>query len=320
MTMTKREQARADRGDLDSQARAWIARLRSGAATERDLARLAQWRAASPEAEAAFLQARALWSALGPALSAEAESRIVAWPPRGVSRRGIVAAGGAIAAGAIGMVYLERRAPARGADETVVATAKGERRRLAVGPGAVADLNTASRIRVWSRDGGGLELVSGEALVTLAPGSSRFVAILGPARVMASAAQFLLRRDRLSASVTCLSGLVRVAHEGRVLEVPAKAVLQISGARAEMVREAAQPDDLAWRSGQLVYEDRPLAEVVAELNRYRPGRIVVRDAGLARRRVSGVVQLDRIDGALTNFARSLDAPITRLPGDVVILG
>ena len=45
---------------------------------------------------------------------------------------------------------------------------------------------------------------------------------------------------------------------------------------------------MGWREGVLVFRDMPLSEAVAEINRYRPGRIMVLDDALAARRVSGV--------------------------------
>ena len=44
---------------------------------------------------------------------------------------------------------------------------------------------------------------------------------------------------------------------------------------------------MGWREGVLVFRDMPLSEAVAEINRYRPGRIMVLDDALAARRVSG---------------------------------
>lgn len=308
--------------DLEAQARAWIVRLKSGGATEQDLLRLARWRACSPAAEAAFAEARLMWGRLGPALAADADSRVAPFRPR-LSRRAILGAGGgAIAAGIGGVAYmggLGRDAPG----VNLIATAKGERRRVVIAAGAMADLNTGTRVRIWSgADGDGLELLAGEVLLTLTSLARPviFVAKVGGAFATAEAAQFLMRRKGGDGSILCLQGRVQVKDASRAFTLEPRSLLRMD-ADGPVVTHASDVEDVvAWRSGQLVYEDRALADVVEELNRYRKGRIIVRGDALARRRVSGVVHLDRIDGALTNFARSLDAPITRLPGGVVILG
>ncbi len=310
--------------DLEAQARAWIVRLRSGAATELDLLRLAEWRAASPAAEVAFERARRLWAGLGSALTTDAEARVVPLRRPPMTRRAALIGGGALAAGVAGLAYLGAAPTGGGRDhETLLATAKGEQRTVSLGTGVTADLNTATRARLWTAEAGrGLELLRGEVLVTIAETATpgRFVARVGPAVAMAEAAQFVLRRDGADASILCLQGSVLVEQAGSRLTLGPRTLLRMGEGAAELVRSSEVADAVAWRSRQLVYENRALGEVIEELNRYRPGRIVLRDGGLASRRVSGVVHLDRIDGALTNFARSLDAKLTKLPGGIVILG
>lgn len=310
--------------DLDAQARAWIVRLKSGAATELDLRRLASWRASSPDAEQAFDRARRLWAQTGPVLRAGADAKVVALRRPSISRRAMVGGGGLIAACAVAGVYLGGETRRQDAEPgTVFVTEKGQRRRVAIAPGAVAELNTATHARVWSQaSGNGLELMSGEVLVTLAgaPSARQFVARAGTAVAIAHAAEFLLRRQGEQVSVLCMKGDLLVRRGDQDFTLRPNALLNLDGAQAALTQVRDTVETTAWRVGQLVYKDRPLVEVVGELNRYRKGRIVLRDKGLASRRVSGVVHLDRIDGALTNFARSLDVRIVRLPGDIVVLG
>jgi transmembrane sensor len=167
-----------------------------------------------------------------------------------------------------------------------------------------------------------LELMSGEVLVSLtgAPSPGQFVARAGAAVAMARAAEFLLRRQGEQVSVLCMKGDMLVRRGDQDFALAPNVLLNLDGAQAVLTEVRDTVEATAWRVGQLVYKDRPLIEVIGELNRYRGGRIVLRDKGLASRRVSGVVHLDRIDGALTNFARSLDVRLVRVPGDIVVLG
>lgn len=310
--------------DLDAQARAWIARLKSGRATELDLRRLASWRANSSEAEHAFDRARRLWAQLGPALQASADAKVVPLRRPLMSRRAMMGGGGLIAACAVAGVYLAGGTQRQDAEPGMVfVTEKGQRRRVTIAPGAVAELNTATHARVWSQaSGNGLELMSGEVLITLAGASpaGQFIARAGEAVAIARAAEFLLRRQGDQVSVLCMKGDMLVRRGDQDFSLAPNVLLSLDGAQAVLTQVQDTVETTAWRVGQLVYKDRPLVEVIGELNRYRKGRIVLRDKGLASRRISGVVHLDRIDGALTNFARSLDVRIVRLPGDIVVLG
>ena len=75
----------------------------------------------------------------------------------------------------------------------------------------------------------------------------------------------------------------------------------------------------AWRRGRLIFDKVPLADVVTALNRYRRGRIVIADAGLADRRVSGVFETTDLAGALASITRELGVRIAALPPFVTVL-
>jgi transmembrane sensor len=61
----------------------------------------------------------------------------------------------------------------------------------------------------------------------------------------------------------------------------------------------------AWRRGRLVFNEIALSDVVAELNRYRRGRIVISGSELAKKKVSGLFRTDDLDNALATIAREL---------------
>lgn len=66
-----------------------------------------------------------------------------------------------------------------------------------------------------------------------------------------------------------------------------------------------------WASGSLMVDDAPLADVLAEMERYRHGRIHYDPAELAKLRVSGVLPLNDTDRALTTLAQLLPIRINR---------
>ncbi len=81
---------------------------------------------------------------------------------------------------------------------------------------------------------------------------------------------------------------------------------------------AANPDDaFAWRSGRLIYRDRPLSEVVDDLNRY--GGDQVKTVGpAADLKFTGVLTIDN-QAAMVQRLKSLLPNVATSRKDGVIL-
>jgi transmembrane sensor len=68
----------------------------------------------------------------------------------------------------------------------------------------------------------------------------------------------------------------------------------------------------AWQQHRLFINDRPLSELIAELDRYRVGRIFLSDEKLKNLRVTGVFSLDNPDDILNSVRKVLALEETRL--------
>ncbi|MGH8650772.1 MAG: FecR family protein [Gammaproteobacteria bacterium] len=79
------------------------------------------------------------------------------------------------------------------------------------------------------------------------------------------------------------------------------------------------PETSAWQRRKLFFKDRPLARVVAEIDRYRAGAILITDPELKDLRVSGIFPLDDPDGALEAVHKALDLDLTRISPWLVLL-
>jgi transmembrane sensor len=137
--------------------------------------------------------------------------------------------------------------------------------------------------------------------------------------VSADDAVFVVRSDGASVRVTCVDGAVDIVQRGQLrlrpgeqAEWESERLLQVAEVDVEVVT--------GWRRGLLIFRNEPLEGVVAELNRYRPGLILVASGRLAQRRISGVFHLDRTDEALTHIEQTLGVPMRRLSRYFTVIG
>ncbi|MCS3839221.1 transmembrane sensor [Pseudomonas sp. JAI111] len=109
----------------------------------------------------------------------------------------------------------------------------------------------------------------------------------GQARVLGT--QFEVRLQPHGARVTVLSGRVGVTADKQAEQQILTAGQQVAYGEgsAEKLHAVDSEAQLAWRQGWLNYYKATLAEVVQDLQRYYPGRIVLLNDELAARRVSG---------------------------------
>ena len=109
----------------------------------------------------------------------------------------------------------------------------------------------------------------------------------GRARVLGT--QFEVRLQPQGAQVTVLSGRVGVTAQAGAEQQVLGAGQQVAyhAGRAEPLHAVDSEAQLAWRQGWLNYARAPLADVIADLQRYYPGRIILLNDELAARRISG---------------------------------
>jgi len=317
--------------DGDAQARSWVVRLKSGKATQQHLDALADWRS-SENNEQSFRRAVRLWDDLGPALigarvpagqlamagaalSAPAASR----PQPVVSRRWVLGGMTGMAAAASVAVFIGGTPVPAGA--RVLETRKGERQRFQLEPQVSVELNTDSRLLYWA-DASSPRIVldRGEAVVSAAlEGNRSLLAEVGAIDVQAKAARFLVRSDGDAARVACLDGALTIRSGGQNYAMTGGMEADFQGSERLPQPVKITESELAWQRDILQFKDRPLGEVLDELNRYRPGHVYVMGEGRANVRISGIIHLDRADLAVDHIARSLAMNVTRLPGGIVIL-
>jgi len=200
-------------------------------------------------------------------------------------------------------------------------TEVGEARTIQLSDKTRVWMNSDTRLRV-AFDGARrrVELIRGEAFFEVAKNASRpFVVAAGGTCVTALGTSFDIRYDASRTAVVLVEGKVAITSTSAVkraaspdvepLRTPGSWVLS-AGQRLIVPTDApAQIDEppvesvLAWRRGELVLNDTPLVEAVAEMNRYDKATIVIEGSRASRLNVSGLYHTGDNEG----FARSIAA-------------
>ena len=305
---------------IGQQAAAWWARLRADDFTQADADALRAWCARSPEHARAWRELQQLWQALDPALTRAAaapqRANVLAFPLR-PGRRAFL--GGALAAG-VGVLALRPPLGVWPSLQEFAAdyrTGTGEQRQVALSQQMSVQMNTQTRIDVRAPEA--IELLGGEAEI-LASGARQPVSVLaGAGRMLAQSARFNVRHTDDAVCVTCLAGAVEVVWQQRrqTLDAGQQLVYDERGVQTATAAQAGEAS--AWRTGALSFVGKPLADVVDEINRYRPGRVVLRNAELGRRLVRMRFSIGQTDGALAMIRDLYGAQMTSLPGGIVLL-
>jgi transmembrane sensor len=82
----------------------------------------------------------------------------------------------------------------------------------------------------------------------------------------------------------------------------------------------ADPETVtAWRSGLLIFDETPVAQVVAEINRYRAGRVVLLNDAIGRRQLTARVRTTETDLVIAEIKTIFGASARTLPGGIVLL-
>ncbi|MAM72231.1 MAG: hypothetical protein CMO29_00295 [Tistrella sp.] len=295
-------------------------RARDVDADPADRQALAEWAAADPAHEAALARVEAMWGAdafaaalvrtMQPVMSGAARRpRRRAWPL-------------ALAASVLLMIGIGAALdlPLRLRADAITAT--GERRLVVLADGSRVTLDTDSAIAVTvDETGRHLTLLEGRAFFEVTPDAARpFEVAAGPAKVRVTGTAFAVGfSDDDAVMVQVRSGRVEAGAAGSSRALGAGDALRLDGTGPGIVTRPDPAQGLGWLDGRLVFVDRPLGDVLAELDRYLPGRILVTDPAIAARRVTGNYRLDDPAGSTLALAAVAGAHVTQITGRLLIL-
>lgn len=200
-------------------------------------------------------------------------------------------------------------------------TGLGEQRRIELADGSHLLLDSDSAVDVSLRgDLREIVLRRGEALFEVAHDPQRpFRVEAGDLSATALGTVYAVRRQDDVVRVTVAQGRVAVQGEGEGLTLAAGEQVAARGGRLQARQAVDAGKVLAWQHGRLVFEMTPLAEVLAELQRYRPGYLLIADDRLRDLKVNGSFRLDRLDDALATLEQAFALSIRRYTDYVLVL-
>lgn len=294
------------RTQINAQAAAWISRLSADDRTAAVDAACREWLNADAQHRATFEIANRMWedaSTLPVSLAARIGRRELS-AARASPRpflRWAAAAGVALAVFAGTVLYFQR--------PQFLQTRTGQQLTVPLEDGSRLILNTETQVQVrFDEHVRRIELESGEALFDVAKDSVRpFIVRAGDREITALGTQFIVRHDETQTAVTLVDGKISV-DTPRAAAAAAPATILSPGERMTIARQHAAVVDrptidamTAWRKGEIIFENTPLATAIEEMNRYSTRKLRLGEGVSAQMPVSGLFR----SGDAGNFALAL---------------
>lgn len=307
-----------EQSNAREEALAWFVRCHSGDATQADRAAHARWLAASDLNRLEYARLGGVWSDLDHVADPR-RSAVYRPVQSSVPSRRAFLAGGAAALAAASVVVIANPPDFLTADH---ATGTGELRKVSLSDGSSVELDAASALAVdFDPEARNVRLLRGRAFFDVAKDSNRpFSVLAGGGSVTALGTRFVVHEWAGTVTVAVEESAVSVrAPDRSEVVVDASQTVSYDPERLCPVQPADVESETAWRRGKLIFEDRPLAQVLADVGRYRPGMIRVTDRDLLDLRVSGIFDVSNPDGVLDVIRRTLPVRTVELTRYLVLL-
>lgn len=312
---TKGDSSRQDK--LAREAAGWVARLQSSDATDRDRHAFEEWLSKDPAHRAAYDEFKGLWAALEHVPIPTDRLRKLR-----LSRRAAIAniAGLCLVAALSVSLYRMGLVDRFRADHY---TSVGEVRSVELEDGTKVTLNTDTAIALHFTDiERRIELLRGEAFFDVRPDPARrFVVTDETMRATAIGTRYGVRAPSsgFAGDVQVEEGIVDVRHAQEQATLRAGDVATVTDDGTLAIGKTDVASAVSWKDGQLVFSNQPLGAVLATLERYRHGRIIILGDEVARLHVSGIFDVGDTDEALRIISGSLPVRVTYLTRMMIVV-
>lgn len=325
--------------DTRETAAQWVIRL-GGNCSEAERRAFRQWLTADPAHRAAYDEASALWHELDEVVATLARSDTRPLPPPVINGLDVDVPSavpparrpsygwqgvGTLAAAVLLAVTLLAGPEINVWLRADLRTPVGALLTQSLEDGSLVQLNTDSAIVLrYTREARVIDLLRGEAAFEVAHDPERpFIVRTREGSATALGTVFQVRSDASHERVivTVTEGSVRVQTPQTSVDLAAGE--QTSYQSDGHIGAVLAIDDhaaSAWRRGYISFIDRPLEEVVHELNRYARGHIALTDDSLRTQPVSGTFEISRTQAAVTALEHNFDLRVRRYGGYLTLIG
>lgn len=313
---------------IKGECREWLALMQSGDASEADRARFAAWLRADPRHQRAYDGLHLLWRDIS-TLNQLKELEPV--PPRPVSRSASkvvrqfvpLAAAAALAGLALAFFLAEPQSIPQPVTTAAVQTQEyqtrlGEVRAIQLSDGSTLTLGARSRVIVsFSDSERRVQLEQGEAYFDVAKNAARPFHVTAPGTaVRVVGTRFDVRVGDSHVRVAVDEGVVAVNDRSDSLTRGQRIDVLPDGAMTAVTRVDGN-EVAAWREGRLVYDGATLADVVADLSRYRPN-VTLSSAEAGKLRVTAGLRVEQIDQFVDRLPDILPVRVIRTDDAITI--
>jgi len=276
----------------------WFARLNDGKPSAHHREAFAAWLKADERHLRAYQDIQRLWNGAGDVEDLKEYGAKL--EKKRLTRRQLGAGIFLLAAGGAGWQAATRRRPD-------YETGTGERRTVVLPDGSTADLAAATGLSLdFSAATRRLVLHEGEAFFTVASSPGRpFSVQSAGAETVALGTAFSVGHAADGVRIVVAEHAVDVRAGDRSARIAAGQRTRVDNGALGPVEPADLETDLAWRDGRLIFTQAPLSDVVATINRWRPGRLVVMGTELSRRPVTFISEIARVDEVVDEIERAL---------------
>lgn len=303
------------------EALSWFVKINSGEASDEDYKAHQAWLNARDQNIREYAKLDMVWSDLDviedPRNKSVRSDTALAGSTL-ISRRGFIV-GGAIAA-SVAAIIAVTVVPAFLSND--YSTSVGEQRNITLADGSriMLDADTALKLE-FTESERRLRLVRGRAFFDVAKDKSRaFIVEAFGGSVTALGTRFTVHLWDEDVTVSVEESAVAViAPNKESVDVSEKHTVSYDENNLTQVTVDNKGAGADWRNGKLLFEDQPLRQVVADINRYRSGVIYITDDTLFELRVSGIFDINNLDGVLDAIQYSLPVQTMQLTPYVILL-
>jgi transmembrane sensor len=184
-----------------------------------------------------------------------------------------------------------------------------------------ADSTAVGRFGAGGRS---VDLTRGRAFFAVVHDASKpFTVHAGDRRLVDVGTRFDVNLGAQALTVTLLDGRLAIGPAGQTsvtttLE-PGQQLVHARGQDEIRTVGAGADDATAWRTGLITFDNQPLAEAAAVMNRYSHDQIVIRDPAVAAIRVTGQFHAGRSDGFAETLTELYGLRARRQAGQIELL-